>query len=147
MLLVNSEHLGMSIIYPSKIETYFDKTCMMGVKQWVAQITGLCTKFGYKREFVKSQSTPISPEVNWVIFPLKAGAIYQFTNLYIEKLHYSTGYVYISPCGTLLSTIEKEEMRRLLNMPVKRQEELRDALLEARSHENKNYANDDDCPF
>lgn len=146
MLLVNSEELGMSKLCPSKIETYYDKSCMMGVKQWVAQITGLCTKFGYKREFVKSQSTPISPQVNWVIFPVKAGAIYQFTNLYIEKLHYTSGYVYISPCGTLLSTIEKEEVRTLLNMPTKKREELKDAMLEARSFENKNFASDD-IPF
>lgn len=146
MLLVDSEHLGMTILYPSKIETYYDKTCMMGVKQWVARIVGVCPKFGFKREFVKSQQTAISKEVNWIIFRLESGAIYQFTNLYIEKLHYTSGYIYVSPCGKLLSTIEKEEVRTLLNMPTKKREELKDAMLEARSFKDEDYA-DDDVPF
>lgn len=146
MLLVNSEEIGLSKIFPSKIETYYNQETMKDTKQWVARIDGICTKFGFKREFVKNSRTKINPNVFWVIYTLDKGHIYQFNNIYASEKEFISGFIYVSPCGSLVSTIEKEQVRVLLNMPSKKREELKDAMLEARSHDNDKYANDD-IPF
>lgn len=147
MMLANSEHLGMTIIWPSKIETYEDIQCPMKVKQWVAVISGICPKFGFKREFIKKQSSKVSPTVYWNIYPLQRGKIYQFNGLYVAKKNYSNGYLYTSPCGELISVIEKEEVRVILNMPSKKKNEIKDKLLEERSNDKTNFADNDNCPF
>lgn len=115
---IQEEHLGMTIISPEKIQTYKKRNESSELKQWVCQITGTCTKFGFKREFVKSTIKIQDEKFNSVKFLLEKGKLYEYKNLYVGLDQYVSGFFAINEANNLL-TLEKDEVRRLLGMPIK----------------------------
>jgi hypothetical protein len=134
MQLLDSEILGHTIISSKSIQTY--KPIIPTQKLWVARITGIDAKFGFKREFVNQESDEFIPEYKIVFFYLKAGFIYQYANVFVEKGEYASGFFAVTADGEKIFTLSVREVRRYLNMPV----------TEWKTKELIAYA-DDDVPF
>lgn len=117
MDLVNEEILGHTIISSKNIQTYKSKKVF--VKQWVAKITGIDPKFGFAREFVQAESDEFLEDIDIVFFYLKSGTLYQYNNLYVDKTMNASGYFAVNEEGNKILSLTKEEVRKLLGMPVK----------------------------
>lgn len=117
MIIVDEDHLGNTIISPKLARTYLDKKSL--TKQWLAIISGIDPKFGFKREFVKRQQSDYRPDFWEMLFPIEAGKIYQYNNFYVAFGQYTSGYFATSEQHDKIITLEKDEVRRLLGMPVK----------------------------
>jgi len=144
MDLINEAIYGHTVINPVYIRTYHSASLFKDVKQWVAEITGIDEKFGMKREFLKKQSAPYKvADFQEIHFILKSGKIYQYNNLYVAQGHFTSGFIGINANQTEILTLEKEEVRRLLRMPVKNWKVTAVTVLKS---EDFNYA-DDEIPF
>jgi len=141
MDIINEAIFGHTTINPVFIRTYYSNKYCSGIKQWVAEITGIDKSFGLKREFLKKQSGAFKVEdFQEIHFILKTGKIYQFNNLYVSQGHYTSGFMATCENNKEIITLEKEEVRRLFRMPVKNWNVK--AIIIDKS-ENKNYAKDD----
>lgn len=116
MWIVDKDIFGHTIISGKQARTYLDKKSF--TKQWLAIISGIDPKFGFKREFVKRDQSDYLPDFWEMIYVLEAGKIYEYKNFYIALGQYTSGFFAINEQGKVL-TLEKDEVRKLLNMPVK----------------------------
>ena len=116
MWIVDEDIFGHTIISGKQARTYLDKKSF--TKQWLAIISGIDPKFGFKREFVKRDQSDYRPDFWEMIYVLEAGKIYEYKNFYIALGQYTSGFFAINEQGKVL-TLEKDEVRKLLNMPVK----------------------------
>lgn len=116
--VIESEHLGHTIISSKKVSSYKDKTKSREFKQWLAKVTGPCTTYGFKREFVKSKQSDHSKDFWRVEFILENGFLYEYKNLYAGQGEYVSGFFAINEKGELLS-LSLHQARKLMNMPVK----------------------------
>jgi hypothetical protein len=134
MQLIDEEILGHTIISSKNIQTYKSKTVF--VKQWVAKITGIDPKFGFAREFIQAESDDFLEGIDIVFYYLKAGTLYQYNNLYVEKTMNASGYFAVNEAGDKILSLDKNEVRKLLGMPVK---EWKEKI----QKEEKKYVSDD----
>lgn len=116
MWIVDEDIFGHTIISGKQARTYLDKKSF--TKQWLAIISGIDPKFGFKREFVKRDQSDYLPDFWEMIYVLEVGKIYEYKNFYIALGQYTSGFFAINEQGKVL-TLEKDEVRKLLNMPVK----------------------------
>lgn len=90
-------------------------------KQWVAKITGICTKYGFKREFMDSVKRPVEkrPDLKAYKWELPFGYIYQYKNFLIDVSieERAEGFFICTMNGVI--PIEQDQVRVYLNMPVK----------------------------
>jgi hypothetical protein len=117
MTPINEEILGHTIISPKMIQTY--RPLVGGEKLWVAKILGIDKKFGFQREFVNREESSFMPEHNIVFFYLKAGGIYQYTNVFVEKGVFASGFIAVLENEEELLSLTKDQVRKFLGMPVK----------------------------
>lgn len=146
---IDVEYLGVSKISKDNVISFNFKT-KDKVKQRVTKITGVCSKYGFKREFLE----PIYKNVNasqsghamylrafrW---DLEAGFIYEYKNLmvcYLSKV-YESGYFIALVDGIV--PIEMEQVRVYLNMRIKKGKIVE--MPTFNSHDG-DYA-EDDVPF
>ena len=140
MHVVDENVIGHTSIMPTVVRTYLDKKSL--TKQWLAVISGIDPKFGFKRDFVKRSQSDFRPDFWEMIYALDKGKIYEYKNFYIALGQYDSGFFATNEQGDKILTLEKEEVRRLLNMPVKSWGEKK----EKPKFKLDNYANDD-VPF
>ena len=133
MYLIDEENLGHTVISSKNIQTY--RPISGGEKLWVARITGIDPKFGFSREFVRNEEDNFMPDIKICFFYLKAGFIYQYNNVYVDKGVYASGYFCVNECGEKIMSLTIRQVRKFLGMPVK------DWKIE-----DITYA-DDNCPF
>lgn len=90
-------------------------------KQWVAKITGICHKFGFKREFMPSTKREVEnrPDLRAFKWELPLGHIYQYKNFLVDvrEDYFAEGFFILTMNG--LIPIEMDQVRVYLNMPVK----------------------------
>jgi hypothetical protein len=116
MWIVDEDILGHTIISAKQARTYLDKKSL--TKQWLAVISGIDPKFGFKRDFVKRQQSDYRPDFWEMLYILETGKIYEYKNFYVAMGEYVSGFFAVNEQNKIL-TLEKDEVRRLLNMPVK----------------------------
>ncbi len=119
-MLVDSIEYGLTQIMPSGVISYNFIRSDKVKKQWIAKIDGICPKFGYKRKFLpykimKSENFLLKKFV-YEIEPFK---IYQYRNLLVSDKEYKfiDGYFAATIMGII--ELESEQIRLMLNMPVK----------------------------
>lgn len=121
MYLIDEEILGHTVISPKMIQSY--RLIAGGEKQWVAKITGIDKKFGFAREFVNREEDFFNKEMKITFYYLWPGIIYQYKNIYVDKestgIKYASGYIAINEQHDKLISLEENEVRKLLGMPVK----------------------------
>lgn len=120
MWIVDADIFGHTVISPGLARTYLDKKSL--TKQWLAHISGIDPKFGFKREFQKRSQTDYRPDFWEMLYPLEKGRIYEYKNFYIALGQYHSGFFAVNEEGSKIITLEQQEVRRLLNMPVKKWE-------------------------
>jgi len=54
-----------------------------------------------------------------MIYPLEKGTLYQYNNFYVALGQYVSGYFAVIESGEKLISLESDEVRKFLNMPVK----------------------------
>jgi hypothetical protein len=123
--VINAEYLGISKITNTSVISFNWIHADKKVKQWVAIIEGVCSKFGYRRKFLNHEWKP-APEKSglastlrafrWVITP---GHLYEYRNIMADYCsnHFVDGYFVAQPDGII--TLDKEQVRAYLNMPIK----------------------------
>lgn len=116
-MIIDSEELGHTTITPKMVRTYLDK--ISHTKQWLAKITGIDPKFGFKRDFEPKEKKDYRPDFWEMIYPLEKGCLYEYKNFYVALGQYCSGYFAVNEQGTKIISLEYEEVRRYLNMPVK----------------------------
>lgn len=117
MYLIDEEILGHTIISSKNIQTY--RPIVGGEKLWVANINGIDPKFGFAREFVNREEDDFLENIKIVFFYIKAGKIYQYTNVYVDKGVYASGYFAVNEQGDKIISLTKDQVRKFLSMPVK----------------------------
>lgn len=149
MIGVDREELGISFFTRDFACTY-DFSDKRRNKPWLCKITGICEKFGFKREFVnRNFKTPEKyPELNGIYWYLEEGVIYEYRNFMACHLNNFTvdGFFVVRYDG--IYDLEKEEVRVALNMPVAKRKEPPKVpeLPDVDDYVAKNFAKDD-IPF
>lgn len=124
MWIVDEDIFGHTTISPKLARTYLDKVTM--TKQWLAVISGIDPKFGFKRDFQKFSKSDFRHDFFEILYPLDSGKIYEYKNFYVALGEYSSGFFAVNEQGNKIITLESDEVRRLLNMPVKNWDKKKD---------------------
>lgn len=117
---VDSIHLGISEINATMAKTYNFLDKNIAYKPWVAKITAIDPKYGYKREFAKRTygAKMYGGKVQMIIFHLELGCVYEYNDflLLFIKPEVKKGFFGVDAHGKL-EELDKKEVRKFLNMP------------------------------
>lgn len=128
MISKSNYDLGLTVDSYETGISYFDRNQFITfkiknndeVKTWLAQITGIDKKFGFKREFAKSNYYSESDTLTRVQYIVGKNRLYEYRNFLIdeETKSYESGYIAITEEGEVL-TLTHESVRKLLHMRCK----------------------------
>lgn len=119
-MLFDEEILGVSKITSKNVISFDFIDKEKSLKSWVAKITGIDRKFGYKREFVKKLVERDSDDTYVVRWILENGFIYEYKNLLVSlepELVITSGLICVQQ--NQLMSVDKKDLRKFLHMKVK----------------------------
>ena len=90
-------------------------------KQWLARITGICTKYGFERKFVNSSREKAHKfTLEKFVYPLEPGGIYQYKSFIVDDKDPFIIYDgFFATNGLFVYELEYEQVRGFLRMPAK----------------------------
>ena len=115
----DSLHMGISEITGTLAKTYNFTDKSKAYKPWVAKISGIDPKFGFKREFLKTTygARMYAGQIQMNLFHLEKGFVYQYKDflLLFIKPEVREGFFAIDAHGQV-TELTKDEIRTYLNM-------------------------------
>lgn len=146
---IDADHLGISKIGRTYATSFYKTGCQYKERPMVCKITGICQKYGYKREFLKPLTGSVDKHPNLKIvkfdYEKEMGFIFGYKNFMLSHLTFEviTQWQYFLPTFHGLVVLEPEQVRTSLNMPVKNRAM---GIWPSLKPQGKNYV-DDDVPF
>ena len=122
---IDVDFLGISKIGGTYATSFYRQKCNYKQRPMMCKITGIDPKYGFKREFLQSYSQTVDkhPDLKIIKFEYKKfyGYIIGYKNFMLCHLtnEVKTEWQYFVPSLHGILTLEPEQVRSALNMPVK----------------------------
>jgi hypothetical protein len=146
--ILDAEYLGISRINKSYAISYNWLSFAKSRKVWVALITGVCPKYGFKREFVPREESGVKgqPDLTAYRWKLATGGLFQYKNFMVDYLSDKVVDGYFITLNNGIIPLEEEQVRTYLKMPVKNGELVKLPSFDPANYDLSEYK-DDDIPF
>lgn len=89
-------------------------------KPWLARITGVCAKWGFKREFENATYNKYNDTFNELVFLLEKNCVYEYRNFLVDHLSFQYSSGFFATLENKVVELEKEQIRTWLHLPNKK---------------------------